>query len=141
MNSHDYNPYYDQTLNPAAWQNVPVNGVGPSTTVLYTDFRGPRHPQENANIGRNFKLTEKVNLSFRGEFVNIFNRTLFPNPSTSVNPTVALQRNSLGYLISGFGVMSVYNTPNSQPGTTTSAQNGGAALASRSGTLVMRVTF
>jgi len=141
MNGHDYNPYYDQTLNPAAWQNVPSNGVGPSTTVLYTDFRGPRHPQENANIGRTFRIKERLQLSFRGEFVNIFNRTLFPNPSTSVNPTVPLSRNSLGYLTAGFGVMSVYNTPNSQPATTTSAQSGGAALAGRSGTLVMRVTF
>jgi hypothetical protein len=141
INSHGINPYYDQVLNPAAWQNVPVNGVGPSSTVLYTDFRGPRHPQENMNLARNFKLTERFNLQIRGEFVNIFNRTLLPNPVTNVNSTVALSRNSLGILTNGFGVMQAYLTPNSQPTSTTSAQNGGAALAGRSGTLVMRLSF
>jgi hypothetical protein len=141
INSHGINPYYDQVLNPAAWQNVPVNGVGPSTAVLYTDFRGPRHPQENMNLARNFRITERVQLQVRGEFVNIFNRTLLPNPVTSVNTSVPLSRNSLNILTTGFGVMQAYLTPNSQPGSTTSAQSGGAALAGRSGTLVMRVTF
>jgi hypothetical protein len=141
MNSHNINPYYDQVLNPAAWQNLPVNAVGASTAVLYTDFRGPRHPQENANIARNFRIKEKLTLQFRGEFVNIFNRTLLPNPITSVNPTVALTRNAQGILTNGFGVMNAYFTPNSQGGTTTSAQNGGAAFAGRSGTLVLRVIF
>jgi hypothetical protein len=141
INSHDINPYYDQVLNPAAWQNLPVNAVGPATSVLYTDFRGPRHPQENANIARNFRIREKMTLQFRGEFVNIFNRLLLPNPVTSVNPTVALTRNSQGILTNGFGVMSAYLTPNSQAGSTTAAQDGGAALGGRSGTLVLRLIF
>jgi hypothetical protein len=141
VNCKCINPYSDQVLNPAAWQNVPVNGVGPSTTVLYTDFRGPRHPQESANIARNFRITERVRLQFRGEFANIFNRTEMPNPVTNVNPTVPLSRNSLNILTGGFGVMPAYLTPNSQAATTTSAQSGGAALGARSGTLVLRVTF
>ena len=141
INSHGINPYYDQVLNPAAWQNVPVNGVGPSVGVLYSDFRGPRHPQENMNLARNFRITERVQLQVRGEFVNIFNRTLLPNPVTTVNTSVALSRNSLGILTNGFGVMQAYLTPNSQSGTTTSAQSGGAALGARSGTLVMRLSF
>jgi hypothetical protein len=128
INSHNFNPYYDQVLNPAARQNVPTNTTGPSTNVLYPDFRGPRHPQENANIARNFKLTERFTLQIRGEFVNIFNRTLLPNPITSTNPTVPLSHNAFGYLTGGFGVMSVYNAPNSQPSSTTSAQNGGRHL-------------
>jgi hypothetical protein len=141
INSHGINPYYDQVLNPAAWQNVPVNGVGPSIGGLYTDFRGPRHPQENMNLARNIRITERVQLQIRAEFVNIFNRTELPNPVTNVNTSVALSRNSLGYLTNGFGVMQAYLTPNSQAGSTTSAQNGGAALGARSGTLVMRISF
>jgi hypothetical protein len=50
--------------------------------VYYRDFRGPRTPTENANIGRNFRFGPegKFNLYIRAEFVNIFNRTLMPNP-------------------------------------------------------------
>ena len=53
----------------------------------YKDFRGPRTPTEDASIGRNFRFGPegKFNLFIRAEFVNIFNRTLFPNPSTA-NP-------------------------------------------------------
>jgi hypothetical protein len=141
LNCKCYNPYYDQVLNPAAWRNLPANATGTSTAVLYEDFRGPRHPQENANFGRNFKVNERFTLQFRGEFVNIFNRTIMPNPITNLNPTVPLTRNSLGILTNGFGVVNAYLTPNSQAGTTTSAQPGGAALAPRSGTLVLRLVF
>jgi hypothetical protein len=99
------------------------------------------------NIARNFRLTERFTLQFRGEFVNIFNRTELPNPITSTNPTVALTRNpgSAVYgandLIGGFGVINAFTAPNTQFGTTTSAQAGGAALAPRSGTLVLRLQF
>ena len=48
---------------------------------LYKDFRAPRTPTENANIGRNFRIKERMNLQIRGEFVNIFNRTIMPAPS------------------------------------------------------------
>jgi hypothetical protein len=44
---------------------------------LFVVSRGTRHPQENFNIGRNFRIKERMNLDFRGEFVNIFNRTRF----------------------------------------------------------------
>jgi hypothetical protein len=140
MNCGCINPYTDQVLNPLAWKNLPSNLTGTATSVLYTDFRGPRHPQENANIARNFRLSERFNLQFRGEFVNIFNRTLLPNPITNVNPSVQLTRNSVA-LTNGFGVINAYNAPNAQPATTTSAQNGGPALAPRTGTLVLRLTF
>ena len=138
------NPYTDQVLNPAAWNVLPANAVGPSNSVLYQDFRGPRHPQENANIARNFRLNERFNLQLRGEFINIFNRTLLPNPvttGTGVGPTLPLARNSLNILTGGFGVVPAYFTPNSQPGSSTSAQNGGAALTPRTGTVVLRLTF
>jgi hypothetical protein len=135
------NPFTDQVLNPAAWTNLSTNQVGTSTAVLYQDFRGPRRPQENANIARNFKLNERFTLQFRGEFINIFNRTMLSNPVTNVNPSVALSRNALNILTNGFGVIQAYNTPNAQPGSTTSAQAGGAAYGPRTGTLVLRLTF
>jgi hypothetical protein len=102
--------------------------------VYYRDFRGPRTPTENANIGRNFRFGPegKFNLSIRAEFVNIFNRTLLPNPSTGNpgNPPGA----SSGIFSSGFGVIDTYLPTGSIYGTAPYLQGG-------TGTLVARFSF
>jgi hypothetical protein len=54
------------------WASVPAGGVGPAIGTLYSDFRGPRRPVENANLGCNFRVKEKYNLQIRAEFTNIF---------------------------------------------------------------------
>ena len=84
-NIHSYNLGTTQVLNPAAWAPCPTNTTCPATSTFYTNFRGPRLPTENANIGRNFRIKERMNFHIRAEFVNIFNRTLLPNPITT-NP-------------------------------------------------------
>jgi hypothetical protein len=129
-NIHSYNPYYDQVLNPAAWQPVNTNSVGTATGTLYSDFRGPRQPKENANIGRHFRIKERMDFYIRGEFVNIFNRTIMPNPITSTIPQVALTKNGLGYYTGGFGVINAYQAP----GTST-------IFTGRTGTLIAKFTF
>ncbi len=129
-NIHSYNPYYDQVLNPAAWQVVPNNSVGPALGTLYSDFRGPRQPKENANIGRHFRIKERMDFYIRGEFVNIFNRTIMPNPSTSTIPQNALTKNGLGYYTAGFGTINAYQAP----GTAT-------IFTGRTGTLIAKFTF
>jgi Carboxypeptidase regulatory-like domain/TonB dependent receptor len=108
------NPFYDQVLNPAAWTNVPIGAAGPAIGTYYSDFRGPRHPWENFNFGRNFRMGPegKYNFQVRAEFVNIFNRTYLPNPSTLLNTTTPLTRIPPGYLVSGFGVIDAYQAPN-----------------------------
>ena len=70
-------------LNPNAWAPCPTNSTCASTAVLYKDFRGPRNPSENANIGRHFRVGKEGKYDFyiRGEFVNIFNRTLIATPT------------------------------------------------------------
>jgi hypothetical protein len=125
------NAYTQQVLNPAAWQAVAPGQVGPAPGTLYSDFRGPRRPQENFNFGRNFRVKERYNLQIRAEFVNIFNRTYLPNPSTS-NPQSPLGKNNLGQYTTGFGVINATAAVNTVP-----ALNG----ASRSGTLIARFTF
>jgi hypothetical protein len=139
-NIHSYNPESQVALNPAAWAQIPTNGVGPGAGVLYTNFRGPREPRESANIGRNFRIKERMNLFIRAEFVNIFNRTIMPNPSTS-NPQNAVTHGAGGgtILTAGFGVMNVYGTPGSQP--TTAVGAGSPVLEPRTGTLIARFTF
>ena len=130
-------------LNPKAWASCPTNSVcpaatngafGPSAVQYYKDFRAPRVPSENMNIGRNFRIKERMNLQIRGEFVNIFNRTLMPAPSTS-NPQNAITHGGAqGQLTSGFGVINAYFAPNTGSASTN-------LLEGRTGTLIARFTF
>jgi hypothetical protein len=133
-----YNVYYTQVLNPKAWAPCPTNSVCPATAVLYNDFRGPRTPSENANIGRHFRVGKEGKYDFyiRGEFINIFNRTLIATPTTTgftTNPQNAPVKGAGGGTIytSGFGVFgNAYLTPN------TAYANPG-----RTGTLIARFQF
>jgi Carboxypeptidase regulatory-like domain len=153
-NLNSYNPYYTQVLNPAAWEPCPVNAAcaaanttigffGPqnNAVVYYKDFKGPRIPSENANIGRNFRIhrgDHTYNLYIRAEFVNIFNRTIMPPPSTSnpQNPVIRGAGNGT-ILTGGFGVIDAYLAPN----TAYSPASGTNQLQPRTGTLIARFNF
>ncbi len=131
-NDHStFNPYSTQLLNPNAWQQCPTNTTCSSTSVLYKDFRAPRIPVENANIGRHFRVGREGKYDFfvRAEFVNILNHTYFAAPVTT-NPQNPVVRNNLGVLTSGFGVINAYLTPNTAYG-----------FAGRTGTLIARFQF
>jgi hypothetical protein len=68
-------------------------------------------------VGRTFQIREQMNLSVRAEFVNIFNRTVLPNP----NPG------------SGIGAISPLTAPTcfvSGTSGTTGACSPGATIAS-----------
>jgi hypothetical protein len=148
LNCHCVNPFTDQLLNPLAWTNPTatgapdytsnnsggsVNGVfGPST--LYTDFRGPRHPTESFNFGRNFRIKERMNFQIRAEFTNALNRTFLGNPSTTA-PRTAVGRNNLGQINSGFGTINATSAVNGAP------LLGGNLSLPRQGTLIARFTF
>ena len=138
-NLKTYNPYTTQVLNPAAWAQCPVNSnCGDSGNDFLKNFRGPRVPRENANIGRNFRFKERWNFQLRAEFTNIFNRTLMAQPSTS-SPQNPVTKNSLGILTSGYGVINAYQAPGSAnifDGT--SAATG---LAARQATMIARFSF
>jgi hypothetical protein len=125
-------PYTQQVLNPAAWAVVPAGQVGTAPGTLYSDFRGPRLPQENLNFGRNFRIKERYNLQIRAEFVNIFNRVYLPNPSTATAPQLPLTKNGLQQYTAGFGIMNATAAVGTVPAL------GGPA---RSGTLIARFTF
>jgi hypothetical protein len=141
LNCGCINPYYDQVLNPNAWQN-PVNGTfGPGpTTLYYTDFRQARRPQENLNFGRNFRIREGMSLQIRAEFVNIFNRTQIGNPITS-NPLGKPTTNAAGQYTGGFGVINDVVAVNATPSYTLNAAVGQLYQQPRSGTLIARFTF
>jgi hypothetical protein len=135
-NLGSYSPLTTQVLNPAAWAPCPANTACASTSVLYKDFRGPRTPTENANIGRNFRFGPegKFNLYIRAEFVNIFNRTLMPNPGTANPQNPVVKGGPNGQLTGGFGVIDAYLPTGSIYGTP-------PYLQGRTGTLVARFSF
>jgi hypothetical protein len=133
-NIHSYNPSSVQVLNPNAWAPCPANTTCTASATLYSDFRGPRRPAENANFGRNFRIKERMNLQIRAEFVNIFNRTLLPNPTTT-NPQNPVTKTA-GINSAGFGVINTFATPGSIQATA-----GVPVFASRTGTLIARFTF
>ncbi len=83
-----------------------------------------------------------MNLQFRGEFVNMFNRTYLPVPSTT-NPLVPLTKNSFGYYTAGFGTMSAYSAPGASlfDGLPSSSVAAGHNPGPRTGTLILRFTF
>ncbi|HLH42358.1 MAG TPA: carboxypeptidase-like regulatory domain-containing protein [Bryobacteraceae bacterium] len=137
INDHStFNVYYTQVLNPHAWAPCPTNSTCTATAVLYKDFRGPRQPSENANIGRHFRVGKEGKYDFylRGEFVNIFNRTLLATPAGfTTNPQNPPAKGAGGGTIytSGFGVFgNAYLTPN------TAYANPG-----RTGTIIARFQF
>src|SRR5207249_2495744 len=72
INCHCFDPAKTFVLNPAAWAN-PAPGTFGSAAEFYGDFRYQRHPQENFNFGRTFRMKERMSLNLRVEFNNIFN--------------------------------------------------------------------
>ena len=100
LNCHCIDPTKQLVLNPAAWTDAAPGQFG-QAAPYYSDYRFERRPGEQMSFGRTFRLSESKFLSLRAEFFNIFNRTYFPNPSTS-NP-LAATTTSNGVLTGGFG--------------------------------------
>jgi hypothetical protein len=127
MNCHCFDPAKTFVLNPAAWAN-PGAGTFGSSAEFYNDFRYQRHPVENLNLGRTFRMRERMALNLRVEFNNVFNRTYLNNPSAT-GYTLAQSKNpSTGLNSGGFGYINLAVASNQigQP---------------RNGTIVARFTF
>jgi len=88
LNCHCFDPTKTLVLNKDAWV-APPGGTYGTSPAYYNDFRGQRRPTENFNVGRTFRIRESMSFSVRAEFVNIFNRTVLPAPSsgTPLTPT------------------------------------------------------
>jgi hypothetical protein len=137
-NLSTYNPYYTQVLNPAAWAPCPSNATCAAASNFVKGFRAPRTPVENANVGRNFRIKERMNLQIRGEFVNVLNRLIMPAPTTT-NPQSPVTKNALGIQTAGFGVINTYLAPNT--GYNLPAYANMPIMEPRQGTLIARFTF
>ena len=87
--------------NGAAWADTPVGTWGQGAPY-YNDYRWQHQVNESMNFGRTFQLRERMFLSVRAEFFNVFNRLNLPAPSSS-NPTQTATFNSAGVPTGGFG--------------------------------------
>ena len=130
LNCHCFDPNKVFVLNPAAWTQ-PGPGQWGTGTAYYSDYRFQRRPNENMSLGRQFALKERLQLSIRIEFANIFNRAQMPNP-TSTNAAQTQVKNAFGVPTAGFGFISTANE-----GAITNVQT----VTSRQGTVVARFTF
>lgn len=90
-NSHDYGSTVGRAqgttfLNAAAWAE-PALGTFSNTGAYQNDYRWQRQPDEEMNLGKNFRIPmgrrEPATLQVRAEFFNIFNHTYLPMPSSS----------------------------------------------------------
>lgn len=126
LNCHCFDPNTTFTLNPAAWSN-PVGGQFGGGAEYYSDFRYERHPQENMNVNRDFRITERVRLNLRLEFDNIFNRAYINNPQATT-PFFPLSKTPGGAAAGGFGFINtaITSTQFGQP---------------RQGMIIARFTF
>jgi hypothetical protein len=88
LNCHCFDPTKSLVLNAAAWTD-PSPGTWGTSPAYYSDYRGERHPTENFSAGRTFRIREQMNLTIRAEFINIFNRTVLPAPSSTTPLTPA----------------------------------------------------
>jgi hypothetical protein len=126
LNCNCFDPSKTQVLNPAAWAAPGPGQFGGS--MFYSDYRYARHPAENMNLGRSWRIKERMSLNIRMEFSNIFNRTFINNP-TATNPTVPLSHNGQGLLAGGFGYINLAFSQTNQ------------LAQPRNGTIVARFTF
>ena len=91
----------DLVGNPSIPSGSPSNQVGPPITAFAVQpfgrpgnlgrntFTGPRYYDTDVNLLKNFGITERINLQFRAEAYNVFNRIQFDNPGTAATPSLA----------------------------------------------------
>jgi hypothetical protein len=127
LNCHCYDPSTTPVLNPAAWA-APAPGQFGVSAPFYSDFRYERHPAENINLGRTWRIREKMSFNLRVDFSNFLNRT-YLNNVTATNPTTPVTRNGAGLLTGGFGYISTAFASTSQ------------LAQPRNGTIVARFIF
>lgn len=93
-------------LNPAAFADPPsspVNSfplrVGTSSRFLH-HIRGPGHQSEDFGIVKNTRISETVDLQFRADAFNVFNRTGRGDPDTSLGDGLPAAGGSFGLITS-----------------------------------------
>lgn len=126
LNCHCFDPNTTFVLNPKAWVNPPAGLYGVSA-AYYSDYRDRRRPAESMSLAREFHVRERMSLQVRGEFTNVFNRTVLNSP-TSTNALATQTRK-------------VASDPNSQTTAGFGYINNANTNGQRQGQMVARFTF
>jgi hypothetical protein len=82
------NEWFDTGNYTAAYSNQPL-GIATGGDVGLQTLTGPSTKTLDFSIFKNFKLTEKFNLQFRGEAINVGNMTVFSNPDANLGDSKA----------------------------------------------------
>jgi hypothetical protein len=80
------NPTINEWFDTSCFSVAPPNTWG---NAGYNFLDAPGYLDRDLSAVKNTKLTEKVNLQFRAEFFNAFNRANFGFPNTSVTEPVS----------------------------------------------------
>jgi carboxypeptidase family protein len=89
------NPFLDSDrnfLNPAAFA---IPKVGTFGNLPRNAFKGPDFKQFDLILAKRFPIREAVNVEFRSEFFNLFNRANFGNPASTLNNALGTGANQL----------------------------------------------
>jgi hypothetical protein len=78
-----FDPAVDKYLNPAAFPAQPIGVLGNAPRKNSKVRQFPTY-NENVSVARTFNLKERMHLDLRMEAFNIFNRTIFGAPNTSL---------------------------------------------------------
>jgi hypothetical protein len=83
------NPSAGQWLNPAAFA-APANGTYGNSGR--NRFRGPGLWQTDLALSKRIRVSERMNVEFRAESFNLFNRAQFGNPVNNISTTATFGR-------------------------------------------------
>ena len=86
--SGHFDPSVNKFLNPAGFAK-PANFSFGSAPIALPGVRTQARNDESFTLSKRTAITEKVNFMLRGEFFNIFNRTIFSVPSFDVSNPAA----------------------------------------------------
>ncbi len=79
-----FDPAVDYWINPAAFQAPGLFTFG-SAAREYANLRAPNFKNESVGLIKRTRLFERLDLTFRAEFFNVFNRVVFSAPNGNVS--------------------------------------------------------
>jgi Carboxypeptidase regulatory-like domain len=82
--SGSFDPAVDRWINPDAFK-VPAALRFGTSARSYTDLRNPSFLNENFGLLKKFRFAERLMVTFRAEWFNAFNRTVFGAPQSIVS--------------------------------------------------------
>jgi hypothetical protein len=79
-----FDPAVNTWINTTAFQ-VPTAFTFGTAAREYSDLRAPAFKNESVGLSKRTMLLERVSLTFRAEFFNVFNRVVFAAPAANIS--------------------------------------------------------